>query len=311
MSNITKAAAQAAQAAGLTEDGIRKTLNLGEKERVGAGHVKSASNGGGTQLAVIAKDQPIFPVELFDLPHPTLKGQVIPRKKALIRTDTDVVLNVVSNSYKLVPHADVFNPVAEAIQEMGLTVTEEKVSMAMDGGYARYTWMLADEDTVLQGDKVRWAVTAWNSYNYESILNLALSAFRLICANGLMAPVNISGGRIGGKHTAHLDVDGALQRLEDLLASEKNVVEEWRRWADVKVVANRFEKVLKDTQDISTKAREAILATFDEGGDNVWIAYNAITWYATHQIVSRADRETITQDLLQRRALAVAQRLAK
>lgn len=251
-----------------------------------------------------------FPVELMDIPHPASKEMAIPNRKAVIRTDTNDILNIVTDRYKLVTHLEAFRPVAAALKEAGIKVEKELSGLCMNGGYATYTWILEEGGKVAKGDDIQWTVQVRNSYNYESTLSLDFGAYRLVCDNGLRVPMFST--KKGGKHLTHLDVEGTVAEVKKFLAEAKAALETYKDWSKQDLDRDTVEDLLKRTPDLAKKAQEAILEKLDtEKKVTVWTAYNAFTYYITHQLETQADRLEIAQDEHHRKALAFAAKASR
>jgi len=123
-----------------------------------------------------------FPVEL----QPIYLGskKEISNRKAVVRTDTEAVLGVVSNEYELVRHATVIDAFREAGKKYDI---QEKVSLAQNGAYLFYQMTFPKvEAEVTKGDIVRMQMVARNSYNSMSSLQIVFGALRLVCTNGMV-----------------------------------------------------------------------------------------------------------------------------
>lgn len=318
MSNITRSAKQKADAAGLTEEQIRTSLGLTEDTKIGVREVDQVVAMAAASKTEEAMERVRFPVALepFFISRGGKTGDVfveVPNRKVVVRQDTRAVLNVVSDRYKLIPHASMFEPVAAAIDELGLSIHQTKSYLGLGGGYARMDWVLADEAAVEKGDDVKWLVRCRNSYNYESVLGLEFGAFRKPCTNDLTTAI-----RQRRKHLVHLKVEDVIRELTDFMSKTDEVLETWRKWLETKYTAEQLEHAIEGKGSagkglvglFSKKSREAILEYYRGQPQTVWHAYNALTWFTTHKVPSRSDRTPITQDRLQDAAYRFAVKAA-
>jgi uncharacterized protein DUF932 len=325
-SNMTRTAASRAKEAGITEEQVRTILNLDADAKIGTKEVDAAiaaeaaapAPGADDTKAVKATDKPAdkkpskrgaafkaldFPVTLEPIFTTGADGEAtveIPNRKALIRSDTHQVLNVVSDRYKLIPHATLFSPVADALDALSLSVEREVVETGMDGAYARMMWVFGDlEMEVRKGDPIRLALIARNSYNYEAKFDLSVGAFRLVCENGLMVPVGGAAYGMKRKHVGAFSVEAAIGEVQTYMSQTPDMIAAWKRWVKVDCSSEMLEAVLKNQTLIGKKASEQVLEYYGTQKQTVWDAYNALTWYATHN-VNEGGRSPLTQDAIQR-----------
>lgn len=253
-----------------------------------------------------------FPVELVKIPHPTLEGEKIQDRKAIIRTDTNRVLNIVSDRYQLVRHSDVFGVMNEAVERLGIPVKDVAVRVGDFGGLAKVEWRL---DRTIQihngesnvGDLVDLKIIARNSYNYMSGLGLQLGAFRLICTNGMTIGRMLES--FYKRHVPSLKVETALNVIVGMLEKQEMVQGEWRRWDNINYPPARLSKWLTEREEFSKKAREEVVDYFQTQPDRTraglaprftgWEAYNSLTWFGTHRVRTRSEnRVLVAQELV-------------
>ena len=130
-----------------------------------------------------------FPVELQNVFTKT--GKVVPRRKAVVRTDDDKVIGSVSDRYKIFKHEDVMNQADSYISNMGKP--EKKCYLTQDGASltAEYTFRdtsLKIGDNAGMGDVVGLRVYVQNSYNGKGALRFRIGAMVVKCLNGMVLP---------------------------------------------------------------------------------------------------------------------------
>lgn len=314
MSNATRRATQILDDASISESDARTLLGLESDARIGAADAERAvelNSGEMDQLS--SYDLIDFTVE--SQPLYLEDGTEVPGRRALVREDNGRILNLVSDQYKVVQHRDVFQQAYEAIQRNGLTVQKETARVAMDGAYAAYHFHLDMQEEVKSGDVLQWVIRARNSFNYEAPVELSFGAYRLICSNGMTIPAFEGADglfRAGGRHRLGLDVEAAVSEIQHFLAAAPTIVSQFQNWTAQEITADRLEAVLGRVAEIGKRAGEAIVDRFQhEEEQTVWSAYNAVTWYASHELTGRqgSDRLPITQETIQRRANRVAELL--
>jgi hypothetical protein len=267
---------------------------LKEKIQMSTEALAAAATGAENLLDVF---KPVsFPVDLMDIAHPTKMGK-IPNRKAIVRTDTDEVLNIVSNRYPLVRHIDVFGKMEEAIHLLGLPVMRRQVQSAYSGGYAKVVWTL-DRTMEVYGhgidDKLKVNITARNSYNYSSLVGLEFGTYRLICSNGASVGQLIASAR--KRHVPSLNVSVLVGEIAQMVSLSEEVATRYRAWANIEYTRERFIQWL-EKKPLSREGRQAVTDYFTTQPDRArvgaapaytgWEAYNSLTWFATHRVRSR------------------------
>ena len=153
---------------------------------------------------IVARESYDFPVELQ--PIYLTDQKVIDKKKAVVRTDTNEPLGIVSDDYGLVKHSTVIDSFREAGREYGV---EEKITLARNGAQLFYQMTFPKiEMEVQKGDIVRMMMIAKNSYNGMNSLQVIFGAFRLVCSNGMILGTQFISfnykhiGNVGGMNDA-------------------------------------------------------------------------------------------------------------
>lgn len=124
-----------------------------------------------------------FPVTLTPIIS-EISNQQIPNRSAVLRTDTNKVLGIVSGKYELLKHETVVDSFREAL--VG-EVVQEKISMKNDGAYLFASYKLENHILEVQkGDLVSLQFIVKNSYNGTNSLQIIVGAFRLVCENGMI-----------------------------------------------------------------------------------------------------------------------------
>lgn len=240
---------------------------------------------------------------------------LLPDNRVVFREDTRESLAIVSSKYNLVPHSDIFEPLQEAVTQLQLPVQRVQTFTGKSGGYAKVSWILDEQkDVQAVGDLVRIVLTAKNSLDHSSRLGLELGAERLICTNGLTAPA----GRAYHKswqHRGSLSVEKAVKFFHGLLENAPQMVETWEEWAQIEYLPVQLEEHLAERSGglYGKKARNEVVDYFEaQAEETLWEAYNALTWYNTHQMRSRlADQVAVRNDYLQDYAVKFATAVAK
>ena len=119
--------------------------------------------------------------------------------KFIVREDTDEILSVVTDKYKMVSNKDVVNAAKPVLKEIGAKLTE--CETFANGARTSWTWKIPDVKVNIAGSKytnslkedyVHPTITIKNSYDGSVGLHILAGAFRLVCSNGLIIGNTIS-----------------------------------------------------------------------------------------------------------------------
>jgi len=228
-----------------------------------------------------------FPVEFHPIKTTQTSlhnpGFVIPGKLAVVRTDTNTPLAIVSDKYSFIEHSKVVDGFRSAL---GDTYSEEKISLQKDGArlFLKYTMKIQDE--VKTGDLVGMQLLAKNSYDGSSQLQLSLGAIRLVCQNGMV--INKSIVEFSQKHIGHsytLDRGEVEEKISLLVTNFKKIMPVMQTMTVTKVNRAADEMFtpenLKLPAYIVASAKEEYLR---EGDDTQWGFYNSLTYAITHKM---------------------------
>lgn len=219
--------------------------------------------------------------------HPKGDYVQVPAKKAIVREDNGHVLAIVSDKYKVLPHAQVVEGFREALK--GKTL-EENIQVTK-GGARLYMEMTLPEVTVevKSGDPLALKLIAVNSYDGSHVLQVMFGAFRLVCSNGAIFGekfINLEQKHVG---TIGVNVESIAMQVAILTDKFRGTLPVMQRMA--KAVLDEDTKVLRgelfDTE--ATKLPEYLLdAAYDsyvkEGDGTVYGYWNSLTYAITHKM---------------------------
>lgn len=211
----------------------------------------------------------------------------MPKKLAVVRTDTDTPLGIVSDKYAFLKHSDVIDGFRKALTGQEYT---EAITLQRDGAqlYAKYTLKGVEAD-VQKGDLVGMQLLARNSYDGSAQLHLSLGAMRLVCKNGMVMTKNFiefSHKHIGTGLT--LDVTEVRENIDVMMARFKESIPHMQNMSRTKLAKAEdelFNKNLKLPAYLIEEAQESFKAN---GDDTVWGFYNALTFAITHKMRKEA-----------------------
>lgn len=231
-----------------------------------------------------------FPVELKPVFISGKKDSYveIPRKKAVVRTDINSTLGVVSNKYSLVSHEEVVNGFRNALKKTDYT---EKIEMARNGAFLFATYRLNSEKFEVQkGDVVSLQFVVKNSYDGMNSLQVMFGAFRLVCSNGMILGKEMftyTKKHMGSESS--LNKDFLIERITLLAEQFHQVAPIMQTMSRTKITTTQEDRIFNPKQVhlptyLLTQAQERYSKEKDT---TVWGYYNALTASITHGLRTR------------------------
>jgi len=229
-----------------------------------------------------------------------------PKHKAIVDVDTDEIISVVGKGYNLVQNSEIIPQYERAIARSNLNTDgmERKIDYSHDGARTVVSYRFpAHRIAVKEGDEMDLMITVLNSYDGSWKFMSMVGAFRLLCTNGQI--IGDSFSSYYGKHTKSLDVDYAINKLEDSLEVYLHNAELWKQYPTSKITIGQANDVLLALAKDNIKLMEELNSTYQkyvfEMGHNLWALFNTLTDWSTHSkvtnvsnkpsiVVSREDR---------------------
>jgi hypothetical protein len=225
-------------------------------------------------------------------------GIVIKGKRAIV-SDSDKVLGIVSDKYKVVTNHDVLLNMGLALEESGLDTTDFSVSAVVgyNGARAMVNLELPAHKIEVKGDVSTLRVTVLNSYDGRWKFRAFAGALRMACMNGNVFHSTLAGA-YSDFHTQRLDVEAGAAHLFKMAELFDKSQDWYNAMIERKVDREQLMRSLAIflTGNSKVKDREAftalpttsrILDLFDmyskEFGPNAYALYNALTDWVTHK----------------------------
>jgi phage/plasmid-like protein (TIGR03299 family) len=243
----------------------------------------------------------------------------VPDRKAIVRSDTGLVLGVHSNNYRPLQNREAFDFLDALVAEG--QVKYETAGSLKDG---RVIWALARIPTTIEaaeGDVTLPYVLISNSHDGSQAVRIYPTAIRVVCNNTLRLSESSNGSALGLSllHMGDMGkkVEEARQTLGLIRKSFKDYGQQVRGLVKRKLTdreaRNYFGRVLPMPSEATDKVKDNVterrnrLATlyFDEPANNLagirrtaWAAVNAVTHHVDHEL--RTIGKTDTQKLANR-----------
>jgi phage/plasmid-like protein (TIGR03299 family) len=240
-----------------------------------------------------------YEVELASLT--TVTGIPVPRRVAVVRSDTQDVLGVVSPSYVPVQNRHAFGFLDAIAAEGGISY---HTAGALRRG--ERIWLLGKLDGVIRArgseDVTEKYLLLSNSHDGSSALRVFFTPIRVVCANTLAVADRTGRGEgIAIRHQGNLaakvrearEALGLAARYFDDLQSRIDVLA--GHHPSAAQLAGYFERLYPDPAEgspsRSRNAREALFTLFERGRGNdlpairhtSWAAFNAVTEFVDHR----------------------------
>lgn len=244
-----------------------------------------------------------FDVETYDLKVNKLSDDnidvIVPPSmaQAVVRTDTNSILGVHTDKYKIIKHDDVVNSVMDSIQSANLSHDYTVDVQVLDDGRKLKGEILFNDITIepQKDDYIKFRVPFYNSYDGSWSFSVTCDGIRLWCLNGCTTSDTIT--KSVSKHTASANVTSSTTKIqrgfEMFLQSESK----YRNYTNIDIsstlASNVFRKLTKlpsvDSAD-KNKFNEKQMSNLRyqwrnekaELGNNAWALYNTLTHWATH-----------------------------
>jgi hypothetical protein len=232
-----------------------------------------------------------FPVELQPIRIPN--GVLVPKTKAVVRTDTNEPLCTVSDKYQLYKHAEVMDAVTPFIKKMGKT--EVSYSLEKNGAlliathtFPEYSFKVArahkiegDTSDRSVGDIISLQLHVINSYNKATSVLFKLGTKVLRCLNG----ATLLKGLFELRYT-HMKNgwDRTLPNPDKMVTALNDMGRIYNRWSETEVTKQQI-KAFTEAAILRGVFPLTIYTANEERfrkSETVWDLYNASTYLSTH-----------------------------
>jgi len=237
-----------------------------------------------------------FPVEL----QPIYFGKniEIPGRRAVVRTDTNTPLGVVSDGYGLIKHEAVIDAFREAGKKYNV---KESITLLNDGAHLYYQMLFPKvEMEIAKGDIIQMMITVKNSYNGHGALQIIFGAYRLVCLNGMVIGSEFL--QFQYRHMGNVKGLADASMIEQCSKAYKHHIDIFGKQLP-KIQAMAKTPVINadshfDKENLALPAYlldEAKTSYETEKDKSVWGYYNALTYAITHKQKKENAKQIIRQ----------------
>lgn len=212
--------------------------------------------------------------------------------KAIVHAETNKVLGVVSNKYKMFEHKDVIEKALPFIESFG--EAKGNVHVEKDGARMVASFIFAKQVFEVKnrgvGDVVNFGMKLVSTYDGSGSVAMKIWAEVLRCTNGMVSPNGVFQAFI--RHVGK-DKELIFPEMEMAAAAFEKSKTFWQRMADQSISMNsvlleNVEAMNKAYQVLPEKAMEHHeVANQLASSKNYWDLYNAFTWGITHVTTDR------------------------
>ncbi len=258
-------------------------------------------------MAQNSSQQYDFPIEIRPI---NADGIVIPERYAVIRTDTDKPLGIISDRYKLVPHKEVVERSRAALIEARTNFKE----LITTTGYGAHLWIIFNfpdiKIEIWKGDPVTMQVIVENSYDTSTSIRFSIGAFRVVCSNGIVVWKRFVHDY--QRHIPRLDIGSLQDRFGSLTRHfYDEAIPLMKRMPRTRVSMKTIDQLFKRYEEKNVFPKWMISDAqirYQKESKNVWNFYNALTFSLTH---GSGGMNIETQTFYARRAWVEANKLLR
>lgn len=162
----------------------------------------------------------------------------------LDENDVPVPVGVVSKTYNLVQHTDLFDAAVDAIRSANIALDKVKAELTLTtlGGRMGLRFYLPDDYAFDPGDGYKMALRleCFNSVDRSLPLQVMLGWYRFVCSNGLIVGTTVS--RMKRLHNDSLDLSDVRMVFSDGLLTAVKEKQSFEKWLSVEINGDRLVK---------------------------------------------------------------------
>jgi hypothetical protein len=221
-------------------------------------------------------------------------------KEALINSESDAILGIVSPGYEVVTHEQVAGLFSDALE----TYKHDVIGNYLDSTGRRWKQRIVFKDDRLnfdidgRGDFAGIMLELFNGYDARTAFGYNLLGFRYACTNGMVT------GKTSLFRESLSHFNDAIDRLQRAFELKWPAFESrvgiWQDWTRIPYTEDQFKLYLESKIKngnkkglISEKMAEGIVAEWTPSlntqnlDETMWGAFNVLTYLATHKTKAR------------------------
>lgn len=199
--------------------------------------------------------------------------------KAIVREDTNKVISIVKDSYKLVTNEQLIDRLLRELATCGHSFRIDPSHSFVDDNRMRL--QITFPDLTLSDSESEIALSAFihNSYDQSEGVRFYFGAIRYICGNGMVIGQVLS--KYYSKHTSGFSFENLSEKLEQAREYFPMIQNRIHRLEQMRVDETLVEKV---SDNISKRLAEQVIEEHEIGRISQWNLFNRLTSYVSHEV---------------------------
>ena len=219
--------------------------------------------------------------------HPTIdledQQTFLPNSyKALVREDTNEVISIVNDSYKLIRNKDLIDHLFRELATLSYAFKIDSRHSFVNNCEMSLNIIFPELLFYDKQSEIAFGVTVSNSYNTAKSVKVEFSGLRKVCENGLILNTILSSFCF--KHTSGFTFEGLGTRLEEAQQFFPEIQERIHRLEHLPVTEALMEKV---SEKISKRLAEQVIEEHEIGRLRQWELFNRLTNHISHDMEPR------------------------
>jgi hypothetical protein len=202
--------------------------------------------------------------------------------KAIVREDTNEVISIVKDSYRIVTNADLINRLLQELATSGYSFKIDPSHSFVDNNRMRL--QITFPELLFRDGESEIALSAFvhNSYDQSEGVRFYFGAIRKICSNGMVFGQILS--KYYSKHTSGFLFENLNKKMADARHYFPIIQERINRLETLRVDEQLVENI---SNKISKRLAEQVISTEEIGRLTQWQLLNRLTNYVSHDLEQR------------------------
>lgn len=202
--------------------------------------------------------------------------------KAIVREDTNSVISIVKDSYKIVRNADLIDQLLRQLATCGYSFKIDASHSFVDNNRMRLQITFPDLTFRDKDSEIALSAFIHNSYDQSEGVRFYFGAIRAICQNGIVFGTVLS--NYYSRHTAGFSFDDLGEKLEQAREYFPEIQERITRLEHLPVTQVLVEQV---SDKVSKRLAEQVIQDHEIGRLRQWELFNRLTNHISHEIEPR------------------------
>lgn len=202
--------------------------------------------------------------------------------KAIVREDTNEVISIVKDSYKIVKNADLINRLLQELATSGYTFKIDPSHSFVEN--SRMRLQITFPELLFRDGESDIALSAFvhNSYDTSEGIRFYFGAIRKICSNGMVFGQILS--KYYSKHTSGFSFEALNEKLADARHYFPVIQERINRLETLRVDEQLVENI---SEKVSKRLAEQMIKQEEIGRLTQWQLLNRLTHFVSHDLDQR------------------------